>query len=412
MTRRPEVIVAGHICLDVIPQFADSPGGGGIVWKPGKLIRVGPSMQVTGGAVANTGLALHKLGIETKLMGKVGTDLYGQRILAILREHSPALIESMVVDARESTSYTIVISPPGLDRMFLHCPGANDSFGVDDISWQHLAGARVLHFGYPPLMRRIYQDKGEQLVQIFRQAKQLGLICSLDMAAVDPQSEAGKMDWPAWLQRVLPSVDVFLPSLEEIRFMLDRQPSQGSRDQHSQLQFADEVDFCVLSGLSSRLLGMGVAVVVIKLGEQGLYIRTASDPDRLQSLAGAAVEGLNSWQGRELWSPCYEADFRGSTGAGDCTIAGFLCSLLSGGTSTDALNAAAAVGACSVEAADAVGGIAHWNMIRRRMAAGWKKRQPDGSIPGWQLDREAQVWLGPGDRSDPGSVGGTWTPPL
>ena len=57
MTRKADVVVAGHICLDVIPQFPHSPTPQPLDLKPGTLIRVGPSLHVTGGAVANTGLA-------------------------------------------------------------------------------------------------------------------------------------------------------------------------------------------------------------------------------------------------------------------------------------------------------------------------------------------------------------------
>ena len=44
----------------------------------------------------------------------------------------------------------------------------------------------------------------------------------MDMAAVDADSEAGRADWEAILKRVLPYVDFFVPSVEELCFMLDR----------------------------------------------------------------------------------------------------------------------------------------------------------------------------------------------
>ena len=39
---------------------------------------------------------------------------------------------------------------------------------------------------------------------------------------VDPGSEAGQEDWKAILEAVLPDVDFFEPSLEELCYMLDR----------------------------------------------------------------------------------------------------------------------------------------------------------------------------------------------
>ncbi|MCK4437298.1 hypothetical protein KAU86_05050 [bacterium] len=36
------------------------------------------------------------------------------------------------MEEREVSSYTIILFPPGMDRMFLHNPGANDTFGFKD----------------------------------------------------------------------------------------------------------------------------------------------------------------------------------------------------------------------------------------------------------------------------------------
>src|SRR5690554_4573304 len=122
--RPVEVVVAGHICLDVIPQFGERASGETFL-TPGSLITVGPAITSTGGPVSNTGLALHRLGVPARLINKVGDDLFGQAILDLLRADDPELARGMIVEHSESTSYTVVISPPGVDRVFLHSPGAN-----------------------------------------------------------------------------------------------------------------------------------------------------------------------------------------------------------------------------------------------------------------------------------------------
>ncbi|MBN1812310.1 MAG: carbohydrate kinase family protein, partial [Anaerolineae bacterium] len=99
-------------------------------FRPGHLVEVGPAAIATGGAVSNTGLALHKLGIPTRLMGKVGDDLLGQAVRQVVATHGGDLVDGMVIDRTASTSYTIIINPPGVDRAFLHFPGANDTFGA------------------------------------------------------------------------------------------------------------------------------------------------------------------------------------------------------------------------------------------------------------------------------------------
>src|SRR5712692_6032909 len=81
--RAAEAVVAGHICLDVIPTLV----GGGVVFMPGQTVEAGPAVFSTGGPVSNTGLALHKLGVSTRLIGKAGDDLFCQAILRIIESH-------------------------------------------------------------------------------------------------------------------------------------------------------------------------------------------------------------------------------------------------------------------------------------------------------------------------------------
>jgi sugar/nucleoside kinase (ribokinase family) len=94
---------------------------------------VGAAALSTGGAVSNVGLALHRLGIGTQLMGKIGRDLFGQAIAQVVASFDPHLTAGMIVDDAAVSSYAVVINPPGVDRVFLHCPGANDTFGACNI---------------------------------------------------------------------------------------------------------------------------------------------------------------------------------------------------------------------------------------------------------------------------------------
>ena len=49
----------------------------------------------------------------------------------------------------ESTSYTIAICIPGIDRFYLHHCGANDTFGYDDMDFNLVGRAKLMLFGYP-----------------------------------------------------------------------------------------------------------------------------------------------------------------------------------------------------------------------------------------------------------------------
>jgi len=69
---KKNVVVAGHICLDIIPKMLTEANVINDILRPGKLVNVGNARIPTGGSVSNTGLALNCLGINVKLMGKCG----------------------------------------------------------------------------------------------------------------------------------------------------------------------------------------------------------------------------------------------------------------------------------------------------------------------------------------------------
>lgn len=391
-----EIVVAGHICLDVIPAMHGGKPGQSIgdLFVPGKLIDIGAAQLSTGGAVPNTGIALHRLGLPVKLMGKVGNDLFGEAILSILRTYGENLADGMIVASGEPSSYSVVISPPGIDRIFLHCTGANDTFSADDVPPEELNGARLFHFGYPPLMRSMYEDGGAELERMLSAAKSRGLTVSLDLARPDPESAAGRADWQTILRRSLPHVDAFLPSFEEILYMLRPAKYAELAERHGSTELLAYADGPLLGSLANELLDMGVAVAALKLGEHGLYVRTTSSAERLRGMGLCAPgdERLEEWRDKELLAPCYRVEVAGTTGAGDCTIAGFLAGLAKGLSVEEVLLGAVGVGACNVEQADAVSGIPGWEDVQRRIAAGWAQREAGLSLPGWSRKPGSGVW--------------------
>ena len=217
------IICAGHVCLDITPAIPGQGARGkiGEILAPGKLLQVGRASLSVGGAVSSTGLGLKVLGAEVSLMGKIGNDAFGGQILKEFGRYGAQ--EGLIVQEEDATSYTVAIAVPGIDRIFLHDPGVNDTFVSEDIPDRALDGAELFHFGYPSVMRSMYEEDGAELVKLFRRVKAHGIATSLDFCAIDPTSPAGHADWTAILQRLLPYVDFFVPSFEELCFMLDRE---------------------------------------------------------------------------------------------------------------------------------------------------------------------------------------------
>ena len=375
------IVVAGHICLDIIPTFPASSRGDLV--QPGKLIGVEPATLCTGGVVSNTGVALHRLGVPVKLAGKVGDDRFGSLVLDLLRSQGESLADGMIVSPGAVTSYSVILSPPGVDRTFLHCPGANETYRAADIPAAALQGARYFHFGYPPVMKSMYEDDGAELERVFALAKSAGATTSLDLCQPDRGSPAAAADWRRIFARVLPKVDLFLPSIEELLFLIDR-PRYDELSARGDV--LSQVDGPLLHRLSGQLLDWGSKIVVMKLGEHGLYLRTSGDASNLP--------GLNKqWSDRELIAPCFNVNVVGTTGSGDCTIAGFLAGMFKGLPTPQAvMTAAVGVGACNVEVPDALSGVPTWEKLQTRLASGWKRREVGLSLPGWTLDSSTQVW--------------------
>ena len=224
-------------------------------------------------------------------------------------------------------------------------------------------------------MKGMFEDGGDRMRSIFQRAKATGVTTSLDMARPDPESPAGKVDWLSFLGKTLPFVDIFLPSLDELLYMIDRKrfgEYEAALASGAALGGFSPDD---LARYGDILVDMGVAVVGMKLGDSGFYLHTTGESARFaeERFGAAAPSEVGEWTGIRILEPCFKVDLVGATGAGDCTIAGFLAGVLAGQPPAAAAVSAVAAGACNVEKADALSGIPTWDDLRARIAAGWEK---------------------------------------
>lgn len=380
-----DIVVAGHICLDIIPDWRI---GSIKTIIPGHILEMSGLKLSAGGAVANTGIALKKLGINTALLGKVGADAFGKVILEILKKEDKTLAENMIISGNEVSSYTIVLNPPDTDRIFLHYPGPNHSFTASDIPYEKIKSSRIFHFGYPPLMQKFYENDGKELVKMFQRIREMKIITSLDMAMPDPESPAGRVDWFKFFKNVLPMVDIFMPSIDELLYMLN--PEKFYKISEKKERF----DIVLLNQLAGQLIDYGTKVVAIKLGDQGLYLRT----HQIEKSNLSYIINHKDWDYRQLLSPCFATEVKGTTGTGDATIAGFLAQLLDEGEPEKCITLATAVGACCVEAIDATDGIRPLPEIIKRVTSGWERLSLSIPIDNWKYDYQYKIWKGPEDQ--------------
>ena len=85
---------------------------------------------------------------------------------------------------------------------------------------------------------------------------------------------------------------------------------------------------------------------------------------------------MEAWKGKEGFEPSFEPDtVVSATGAGDTSIAAFLASVLGEADLKEAVEMAAAEGACCVAAYDALSGLRSLEEMKERIRKGWSKRE-------------------------------------
>ncbi len=344
-----KIVSCGNVCMDITPSFPQ--GKTGNIFTPGAMVTVGAADMHTGGSVANTGLALKIFGADVTLIAKVGNDDFGSSVKNIFSSYGCE--DGIITDKELSTSYSVIMAPPTIDRIIFHNTGANDYFYCDDIPDSALEGVGLFHFGYPPLMKSMFENGAEELIKLFARVKSMGIKTSLDMAFFDENSPAAKEDWVEILKKVLPLTDIFLPSAEEILRMADKESFERIRRAAGNNDLIDSIEIEKdIKPLAKKLVLWGAENVVIKCGHKGM---------------------LYASKDKCFFTPCFKPEkFYSATGAGDVSIAGFLMAYSKGFEPEKCLECAAAAGALSLGSYNALGALTSFDELLKKME-NWEK---------------------------------------
>ncbi len=304
MEKNIDCVLCGSCVADLLvrPVPLETPIGGG------KLLPAEPIGITTGGIVCNAGVAMARLGMTVAAFSYVGRDEWGgliRRRLEAERVDCSGLLEHPTA----GSSTTAVLIDPSGERSFAHCVGAPKLMD-SALFLEHLdlfARSRMVLVGYYSLMPNL--ESG--LAGVLQAIRQTGCRTALDAAG-----SGGSMQ-P--LDRLLPHLDVYVPSLAEASHQT------GLDDPRAIL---DVYRGCGAAGLLGVKLGKRGALLSPAAG-QYLDIPSVTPP-------GAVVD---------------------TTGAGDCFYAGLLTGLLRGMDARSAGLLAAAAGACCVTALGATAGI-------------------------------------------------------
>jgi len=385
-----EIVSAGHTCLDIIPAFTLEEDANSIteVVIPGKMIDMGKCVVVGGGPVTNAGVSIRRLGVNTELIGKIGDDDFGKMVLRWYEENE-GHFEGIRVVPGESTSYTIAICIPGIDRSYLHHCGANDTFGFDDMDFGLVKRAKLMLFGYPPWMKKLYQDDGAELTKILAHTRELGTTVALDLALPDLDSAAGDANWRKIMEEWVPLCDIMVPSAEELFCFLNMDEFLAKRDSLGPKEtILDKMSVAEIAWMGDELIKLGAGIAMIKCGNRGLYVRTG-DKARLDKFGAAEPRDLDNWADREMWHPVYEEEsFVGALGSGDSAIAGFLSAFVWENTIEACIRYANAAGSMNVTVPDGLTWNKGFDDLTKRIEAGWKTKSMEIDDEGWEHDGE------------------------
>lgn len=282
-----------------------------------------------GGATSNTGHALARLGMPVEYMTVIGDDANGD----ILRNfwQADGIDLSHLVRTREvgTALSTLPVYADGKRGVYFS-PGTNDIMSMDNLFGPERAYLETLrerqafHLGYPPLMRRL---QGPALAAVLAEAKARGVLVSLDTTPVADDTTLRAMLGPA-----LGVAHMFTPNVEEasqvagVFSTLAARAREATAAQGVQRDIEHIVTPDDLVRLGETVLSYGVALAVITLGPNGVFLCTG-DEARLR----AAPLLSPAWANQRIYVPAFQVDGPvNSTGAGDTFTAGVLTGLCQG----------------------------------------------------------------------------------
>ncbi|MCE5188388.1 MAG: carbohydrate kinase family protein [Eubacteriales bacterium] len=259
-----------------------------------------------GGDAANQAAVSSALGNSTALVAKIGDDDIGRIIQSKLRNEKIDL-DYTLFSAEKGSGFCVVIVQPNGQRNFLVWAGSGKKdLSLPEMNLDFLDQTRAVCVGSLFCLKEL--DRGG-IAAIFQQARRKGVLTFADMTA-DAYHIGG-----AAFQDLYPHVDYLLPSLAEARYVT------GESDPRA---------------MARRLMREGVRNVVIKLGDEGCYVKS---PDEEFFLDPYAIDALDT------------------TGCGDNFTAGFLYGVLHGYSLRDSASFGCAAGAINATKIGAHGAV-------------------------------------------------------
>lgn len=233
------------------------------------------------GAESNVAIGLSRLGKNTRWIGRLGQDPFGDMIVSALTSENIELSKVTRDESAPTSVFFKDMSIVGDPEVFYYRKGsASSKWGVNHVQKDWFADARILHMsGITPALGANTLAFTRECMEV---AKSLGLTISLDP----------NIRYKLWdeenareaLLSLVPLCDIFLPGMEEAQFLLGEKPVEQ---------------------LAKEFINLGATTVAIKLGEDGAF--GMQEDDYTYTVPGEKVTNIVD-----------------TVGAGDAFATGFL----------------------------------------------------------------------------------------
>jgi sugar/nucleoside kinase (ribokinase family) len=272
MTTRRVACLGVHI-VDVLARPIASPplaGGRHMVDE----VRI-----TAAGTAAGTSVDLAKLGIETVVLGAIGDDELGELLVQMLDRHGVDTTRLVRKQDDQTSVSILLIGDDGERQVVVRLPGANSHLSLDDVDFDAIAEADLLHVGGVDVLGKF---AGAPLREVMAFARSRGVPTSLDVLGPCDERIAER------LAPALRDADYFLPNADQLTGMTGcSEPAEAA----------------------AALRRLGVGCVVATLGADGSLVSS----DR-----------------GEAFLPAFDVPVVDTTGCGDAFAAGFIVGVLSG----------------------------------------------------------------------------------
>jgi len=308
MSARKDLTCVGLTILDILGKPVEE------IPKGGKTTIIQQIRITPAGTAAGPAVIAAKLGLATALVGARGNDDMGSILEEMLKKQG---VDTGFMQVRSDmpTSATMLAVNANCERPNFHAIGASVFLEIDEARRKCITGSRFVHWGGAGTMLNLDGGIG---AEILKEAKSMGAVVTCDFIAPMPET------LPA-LQRVMPQVDYFLPSLEEAMEVTGTKSAEDA---------------------GRAFLDMGAGCCIFKTGSKGSLL----------------IE-----RGRKLRVPAYRVEAYDTTGCGDAYCAGFIAALSHGWEIEKSCRFASAVAALVATGLGSDAGVTDFAAAERAM---------------------------------------------